>query len=176
MLWQCFKCGFFASFRLPLFQASAFAFLAPARAILSLDKWKCNNTGEQPSFPSGPLVTQGKSWNGGRLLFLGWFWFITVLRGSCLYRTSRIVYQFCSWSRRSLKERQNKNGFLMQISGQFSWFLKGKATHILSQEFHWNCSWEEFLKVEGGGRKNLNGQFTYWGCWMVLQHLQVQRQ
>uniref|UniRef100_A0A6Q2WZW7 Solute carrier family 23 member 2 n=1 Tax=Esox lucius TaxID=8010 RepID=A0A6Q2WZW7_ESOLU len=28
--------------RLPLFQASAFAFLAPARAILSLDKWKCN--------------------------------------------------------------------------------------------------------------------------------------
>uniref|UniRef100_A0A8C3A4P2 Solute carrier family 23 member 2 n=1 Tax=Cyclopterus lumpus TaxID=8103 RepID=A0A8C3A4P2_CYCLU len=32
--------------RLPLFQASAFAFLAPARAILSLDKWKCNNTGK----------------------------------------------------------------------------------------------------------------------------------
>ncbi|XP_033375278.1 solute carrier family 23 member 2 [Parus major] len=31
--------------RLPLFQASAFAFLAPARAILSLEKWKCNNTG-----------------------------------------------------------------------------------------------------------------------------------
>ncbi|EPY79165.1 solute carrier family 23 member 2 [Camelus ferus] len=31
-------------FRLPLFQASAFAFLAPARAILSLDKWKCNTT------------------------------------------------------------------------------------------------------------------------------------
>ncbi|XP_067879130.1 solute carrier family 23 member 2-like isoform X2 [Heterodontus francisci] len=30
--------------RLPLFQASAFAFLAPARAILSLDKWKCNNS------------------------------------------------------------------------------------------------------------------------------------
>ncbi|KAF6284853.1 solute carrier family 23 member 2 [Rhinolophus ferrumequinum] len=30
--------------RLPLFQASAFAFLAPARAILSLDKWKCNTT------------------------------------------------------------------------------------------------------------------------------------
>ncbi|XP_054630936.1 solute carrier family 23 member 2 isoform X1 [Dunckerocampus dactyliophorus] len=30
--------------RLPLFQASAFAFLAPSRAILSLDKWKCNNT------------------------------------------------------------------------------------------------------------------------------------
>ncbi|XP_042618485.1 solute carrier family 23 member 2-like isoform X1 [Cyprinus carpio] len=30
--------------RLPLFQASAFAFLAPARAILSLDKWKCNAT------------------------------------------------------------------------------------------------------------------------------------
>lgn len=32
--------------RLPLFQASAFAFLAPARAILSLDKWKCNATGK----------------------------------------------------------------------------------------------------------------------------------
>ncbi|KAK7146262.1 hypothetical protein R3I93_013871 [Phoxinus phoxinus] len=31
--------------RLPLFQASAFAFLAPSRAILSLDKWKCNATG-----------------------------------------------------------------------------------------------------------------------------------
>ncbi|XP_063788123.1 solute carrier family 23 member 2 [Pseudophryne corroboree] len=30
--------------RLPLFQASAFAFLAPARAILSLEKWKCNTT------------------------------------------------------------------------------------------------------------------------------------
>ncbi|XP_060712269.1 solute carrier family 23 member 2-like [Hemiscyllium ocellatum] len=30
--------------RLPLFQASAFAFLAPARAILSLEKWKCNNS------------------------------------------------------------------------------------------------------------------------------------
>ncbi|KAK1787022.1 hypothetical protein P4O66_017398 [Electrophorus voltai] len=29
---------------LPLFQASAFAFLAPARAILSLEKWKCNTT------------------------------------------------------------------------------------------------------------------------------------
>ncbi|XP_066445353.1 solute carrier family 23 member 1 [Eleutherodactylus coqui] len=27
--------------RLPLFQASAFAFLVPARAILSLDKWQC---------------------------------------------------------------------------------------------------------------------------------------
>ncbi|KAM8973379.1 solute carrier family 23 member 1 [Pelodytes ibericus] len=27
--------------RLPLFQASAFAFLGPARAILTLDKWKC---------------------------------------------------------------------------------------------------------------------------------------
>lgn len=37
---------FYFLFRLPLFQASAFAFLAPARAILSLDKWKCNNTGD----------------------------------------------------------------------------------------------------------------------------------
>lgn len=36
-----------ASLRLPLFQASAFAFLAPAKAILSLDKWKCNSTGRQ---------------------------------------------------------------------------------------------------------------------------------
>ncbi|XP_025788509.1 solute carrier family 23 member 2 [Puma concolor] len=34
----------FLPLRLPLFQASAFAFLAPARAILSLDKWKCNTT------------------------------------------------------------------------------------------------------------------------------------
>ncbi|GCB76296.1 hypothetical protein scyTo_0017447 [Scyliorhinus torazame] len=37
--------------RLPLFQASAFAFLAPARAILSLEKWKCNNS--DVSFANG---------------------------------------------------------------------------------------------------------------------------
>ncbi|KAL0979245.1 hypothetical protein UPYG_G00182710 [Umbra pygmaea] len=37
--------------RLPLFQASAFAFLAPARAILSLDKWKCNATVPGSVFP-----------------------------------------------------------------------------------------------------------------------------
>ncbi|KAG8574728.1 hypothetical protein GDO81_009300 [Engystomops pustulosus] len=37
--------------RLPLFQASAFAFLAPARAILSLEKWKCNTT--EISFANG---------------------------------------------------------------------------------------------------------------------------
>lgn len=44
-------------FRLPLFQASAFAFLAPARAILSLDKWKCNNTGtlRSPLIHSSPI-------------------------------------------------------------------------------------------------------------------------
>lgn len=43
---RCRDHGFgLVSFRLPLFQASAFAFLAPARAILSLDKWKCNTTG-----------------------------------------------------------------------------------------------------------------------------------
>lgn len=28
-------------FRLPLFQASAFAFLIPAQAILRLERWKC---------------------------------------------------------------------------------------------------------------------------------------
>uniref|UniRef100_A0A7N6B7A9 Solute carrier family 23 member 2 n=1 Tax=Anabas testudineus TaxID=64144 RepID=A0A7N6B7A9_ANATE len=39
--------------RLPLFQASAFAFLAPARAILSLDKWKCNNTDSYLDFWAG---------------------------------------------------------------------------------------------------------------------------
>uniref|UniRef100_A0AAQ5X1R9 Solute carrier family 23 member 1 n=1 Tax=Amphiprion ocellaris TaxID=80972 RepID=A0AAQ5X1R9_AMPOC len=32
--------------RLPLFQASAFAFLIPAQAILSLDRWKCPPEGE----------------------------------------------------------------------------------------------------------------------------------
>lgn len=32
--------------RLPLFQASAFAFLIPAQAILSLDRWKCPSEGE----------------------------------------------------------------------------------------------------------------------------------
>uniref|UniRef100_A0A8C7BWR5 Solute carrier family 23 member 2 n=1 Tax=Neovison vison TaxID=452646 RepID=A0A8C7BWR5_NEOVI len=45
--------------RLPLFQASAFAFLAPARAILSLDKWKCNTTGNCSYFHVrhwGPLA------------------------------------------------------------------------------------------------------------------------
>ncbi|XP_078285304.1 solute carrier family 23 member 2 [Rhinoraja longicauda] len=40
--------------RLPLFQASAFAFLAPARAILALDKWKCNNT--ELSFANGSEI------------------------------------------------------------------------------------------------------------------------
>uniref|UniRef100_A0A3P8ZSB7 Solute carrier family 23 member 2 n=1 Tax=Esox lucius TaxID=8010 RepID=A0A3P8ZSB7_ESOLU len=43
--------------RLPLFQASAFAFLAPARAILSLDKWKCNATGKQHT-PEGTHATR----------------------------------------------------------------------------------------------------------------------
>uniref|UniRef100_A0A8D3D6Y5 Solute carrier family 23 member 1 n=1 Tax=Scophthalmus maximus TaxID=52904 RepID=A0A8D3D6Y5_SCOMX len=32
--------------RLPLFQASAFAFLIPAQGILSLDRWKCPSEGE----------------------------------------------------------------------------------------------------------------------------------
>uniref|UniRef100_A0A672LG35 Solute carrier family 23 member 1 n=1 Tax=Sinocyclocheilus grahami TaxID=75366 RepID=A0A672LG35_SINGR len=35
------KKKFYAIFRLPLFQVSAFAFLIPAQAILRLDKWKC---------------------------------------------------------------------------------------------------------------------------------------
>lgn len=59
----CSRCrdhGFgLVSFRLPLFQASAFAFLAPARAILSLDKWKCNTTGNCSYFHIchwGPLM------------------------------------------------------------------------------------------------------------------------
>lgn len=33
------------SFRLPLFQASAFAFLVPAKAILALERWKCPSEG-----------------------------------------------------------------------------------------------------------------------------------
>lgn len=36
-------------YRLPLFQASAFAFLVPAQAILSLDRWKCPSEGETVS-------------------------------------------------------------------------------------------------------------------------------
>uniref|UniRef100_A0A8D0D4B2 Solute carrier family 23 member 2 n=1 Tax=Sander lucioperca TaxID=283035 RepID=A0A8D0D4B2_SANLU len=44
--------------RLPLFQASAFAFLAPARAILSLDKWKCNTTGNSFLFFCLSLFTR----------------------------------------------------------------------------------------------------------------------
>lgn len=47
--------------RLPLFQASAFAFLAPARAILSLDKWKCNNT-EVPMFNSTEIFNTEHIW------------------------------------------------------------------------------------------------------------------
>ncbi|XP_056275405.1 solute carrier family 23 member 2 isoform X3 [Pseudoliparis swirei] len=47
--------------RLPLFQASAFAFLAPARAILSLDKWKCNNT-EVPMFNSTEIFNSEHIW------------------------------------------------------------------------------------------------------------------
>uniref|UniRef100_A0A8C1NUI3 Solute carrier family 23 member 2 n=1 Tax=Cyprinus carpio TaxID=7962 RepID=A0A8C1NUI3_CYPCA len=42
--------------RLPLFQASAFAFLAPARAILSLDKWKCNATGTCCAHIQGAII------------------------------------------------------------------------------------------------------------------------
>lgn len=35
----------FSLSRLPLFQASAFAFLVPAKAILSLERWKCPSEG-----------------------------------------------------------------------------------------------------------------------------------
>ncbi|XP_020787392.1 solute carrier family 23 member 2 isoform X2 [Boleophthalmus pectinirostris] len=48
--------------RLPLFQASAFAFLAPARAILSLDKWKCNTT-DIPSMNSTALLHTEHIWH-----------------------------------------------------------------------------------------------------------------
>ncbi|KAJ8286323.1 hypothetical protein GJAV_G00037150 [Gymnothorax javanicus] len=47
--------------RLPLFQASAFAFLAPARAILSLDQWKCNAT-DVPEFNSTELLHTEHIW------------------------------------------------------------------------------------------------------------------
>ncbi|XP_040831461.1 solute carrier family 23 member 1 isoform X1 [Ochotona curzoniae] len=43
--------------RLPLFQASAFAFLVPAQAILSLDKWKCPSEEEIYGNWSLPLNT-----------------------------------------------------------------------------------------------------------------------
>ncbi|XP_018618047.1 solute carrier family 23 member 2-like [Scleropages formosus] len=48
--------------RLPLFQASAFAFLAPARAILSLDKWKCNTT-DVPVVNDTHLLHTGHIWH-----------------------------------------------------------------------------------------------------------------
>ncbi|KAJ8396930.1 hypothetical protein AAFF_G00012530 [Aldrovandia affinis] len=48
--------------RLPLFQASAFAFLAPARAILSLDKWKCNDT-VVPMLNSTELMNTEHIWH-----------------------------------------------------------------------------------------------------------------
>lgn len=38
---HCINVFFCAMFRLPLFQASAFAFLIPAQAILRLERWKC---------------------------------------------------------------------------------------------------------------------------------------
>ncbi|XP_036975165.1 solute carrier family 23 member 1 [Acanthopagrus latus] len=43
--------------RLPLFQASAFAFLVPAQAILSLDRWKCPSEEEIYGNWSLPLNT-----------------------------------------------------------------------------------------------------------------------
>uniref|UniRef100_A0A8C7Y8S5 Solute carrier family 23 member 2 n=1 Tax=Oryzias sinensis TaxID=183150 RepID=A0A8C7Y8S5_9TELE len=49
--------------RLPLFQASAFAFLAPAKAILSLDKWKCNNTAEFPVLNGTELFHSEHIWH-----------------------------------------------------------------------------------------------------------------
>ncbi|CAB1319927.1 unnamed protein product [Coregonus sp. 'balchen'] len=49
--------------RLPLFQASAFAFLAPARAILSLDKWKCNATVVPPMFNETELLNTEHIWH-----------------------------------------------------------------------------------------------------------------
>ncbi|RXM96815.1 Solute carrier family 23 member 2 [Acipenser ruthenus] len=45
-------------------EASAFAFLAPSRAILSLDKWKCNTTGnptETLAAPGPPAVLTGSA-------------------------------------------------------------------------------------------------------------------
>lgn len=41
--------------RLPLFQASAFAFLIPAQAILGLDRWKCPSEGQSLSV-SNPVL------------------------------------------------------------------------------------------------------------------------
>ncbi|XP_032434044.1 solute carrier family 23 member 2 isoform X1 [Xiphophorus hellerii] len=49
--------------RLPLFQASAFAFLAPARAILSLEKWKCNSTAEHPFLNGTELLNTEDIWH-----------------------------------------------------------------------------------------------------------------
>uniref|UniRef100_A0A8C7I6F6 Solute carrier family 23 member 2 n=1 Tax=Oncorhynchus kisutch TaxID=8019 RepID=A0A8C7I6F6_ONCKI len=49
--------------RLPLFQASAFAFLAPARAILSLDKWKCNTTVVPSMFNETELLNTEHIWH-----------------------------------------------------------------------------------------------------------------
>ncbi|XP_046871332.1 solute carrier family 23 member 2 isoform X1 [Hypomesus transpacificus] len=48
--------------RLPLFQASAFAFLAPAKAILSLEKWKCNTT-VVPMLNSTELLNTEEIWH-----------------------------------------------------------------------------------------------------------------
>ncbi|EHB04320.1 Solute carrier family 23 member 2 [Heterocephalus glaber] len=48
--------------RLPLFQASAFAFLAPARAILSLDKWKCNTTDVSVANGTAELLQTERIW------------------------------------------------------------------------------------------------------------------
>lgn len=57
--------------RLPLFQASAFAFLIPAQAILNLDRWKC------PS--EGGTISLYKWWRGKRK----WQWCKLSLWFSC---------------------------------------------------------------------------------------------
>ncbi|XP_078453457.1 solute carrier family 23 member 1 isoform X1 [Lampetra planeri] len=49
--------------RLPLFQASAFAFLVPARAILALDKWKCPDA--STIYPNGTngILDTSETWH-----------------------------------------------------------------------------------------------------------------
>lgn len=50
--------------RLPLFQASAFAFLVPAKSILALERWKCPSEG---GFSFGVCTGGERSWRSGQL-------------------------------------------------------------------------------------------------------------
>ena len=84
-------------FRLPLFQASAFAFLAPAKAILSLEKWKCNTTGIHTPTYAYTHTNREDIW---QLKFLGNIfgllvkWANIFSASKCIYPVMNVVIKF----------------------------------------------------------------------------------